>query len=200
MHRPCAMNRMRKHGTALLPWLGLMALLAVFVPSRVTGSYVGAGRCRPCHLQQAESWKTTKMANAFDLLKPGARTAEKKSVGLDPQKDYTHDSLCLSCHTTGYNQPGGFKTIESTPQLAGVQCEMCHGAGDAYLKPSLMSLQNKEFKRETVMAAGLVIPNTGTCLNCHNDKSPFAKKSGHFNFEQRKAQGTHQHLALKYRH
>ncbi len=200
MCRSYAMNHMRKIGSGLFPWLGLMALLTFSVPSQGTNSYVGVGRCRPCHLQQAESWKNTKMANAFELLKPGVRATEKKAAGLDPQKNYTHDPACLPCHTTGYNQPGGFKSIETTPQLAGIQCEMCHGAGDAYLKPNLMSLQNKEYKRATLVVAGFIVPNAQTCALCHNTKSPFGKKSEHFDFEQRKAQGTHQHLPLKYSH
>lgn len=140
------------------------------------------------------------MAKAFELLKPGVRAEQKKAHRLDPKKDYTHDATCLPCHTTGYGQPGGFVSIEKTPQLAGVQCEMCHGAGEGYLKPNRMSLQNKEYKRAEVVAAGMVIPNAKTCTGCHNEKSPFVKKGDVFNFEQRKAQGTHQHLPLKYRH
>lgn len=185
--------------SCLLPFFIGFIFIAMS-PTLTAGKYVGVGKCRVCQLQQAKSWEGTRMAKAFDLLKPGMQAEQKKAHGLDPQKDYTHDPGCLLCHTTGYGQPGGFVSIEATPHLAGVQCEMCHGAGEGYLKPDLMSLQNKEYKRANLMAAGLVVPNAKTCAFCHNEKSPFVKKGAPFNFEQRKAQGTHQHLALKFAH
>ena len=40
------------------------------------GSYVGAKKCRPCHLKQYTTWETTNMAQSFELLKPGVRGAE----------------------------------------------------------------------------------------------------------------------------
>lgn len=163
------------------------------------GEYVGVKKCRVCHMEQAKAWEQTKMAKVFELLKPGAAADVKKAHNLDPEKDYTKDANCLQCHTTGYGK-GGFKDIESTPDLAGVTCEACHGPGGSYLKPALMSLSNKEFKLADVEAAGLVIPDAKTCANCHNEKSPFVEKGASFDFEKRKAQGTHQHFELKYKH
>ncbi len=193
------MRRWRSTGICLLPYF-LGFIFIAMNPAVTAGKYMGFGKCRVCHLQQAKSWEETKMAKAFDLLKPGIRADQKKAQRLDPQKDYTHDPACLVCHTTGYGQPGGFVSVEATPQLAGVQCEMCHGPGEGYLKPELMSLQNKEYKRATLIAAGLIVPNAKTCAVCHNEKSPFVKKGQPFDFEQRKVQGTHQHLALKFAH
>ena len=37
------------------------------------------------------------------------------------------NSSCLPCHTVGYHLPTGFANQSATPQLAGVQCENCHG-------------------------------------------------------------------------
>lgn len=163
--------------------------------------YVGAGKCKLCHSGQHKAWKETKMANAFELLKPGNRAEAKKKAGLDPDKDYTADASCLSCHVTGFGKPGGFKSIEATPALAGVTCESCHGAGGAYLAEDKMSNKNKEYKRADLEAAGMISkPTKETCLKCHNEKSPFVRKGYVFDFEKRKSQGTHQHIPLKYKH
>ena len=174
----------------------IIGLFVVF-PIDLSAQYVGASRCRTCHLPQAKSWEQTKMAKAFELHKPGVAAEAKRTHKLDPDKDYTHDTVCLPCHVTGYGKPGGFESLEKTPGLVGVQCEACHGPGAGYLKPDLMSLQNKEYKRAEVIAAGMVIPEAKTCQACHNEKSPFYKP---FEFETRKNQGTHQHLPLKYPH
>lgn len=167
-----------------------------------TFSFVGNNKCKPCHSQQFKSWDTTRMAKAYEILKPGARVEAKKKAGLDPAKDYTTDAKCLPCHTTGYGEPGGFVSFEKTPALVGVGCEMCHGAGSEYIKPEHMSLKNKEYKLAEVLKAGLVAPVTGDrCTTvCHNEKSPFFKKGEPFDFAKRKSEGTHTHIALKYKH
>lgn len=165
-------------------------------------SFVGTKGCKKCHIKQFKSWKETKMAKAYDILKPGERAEAKKKAGLDPQKDYTEDAECLPCHTTGYGKPGGFVSLEKTPQLVGISCEMCHGAGSEYTKNQYMSLKNKNYKLAEVVKVGLISPVTGeTCVSvCHNEKSPFFKKDQPFEFEKRKNQGTHEHFPLKYKH
>lgn len=165
-------------------------------------SYIGTKGCKKCHLKQFRSWEETKMAQAYDLLKPSERAEAKKSVGLDPEKDYTKDSECLPCHTLGYGKPRGFVSLEKTPELVGVGCEMCHGAGSEYTKEPYMHLKNKEYKLAEVIKVGLVSPVTGeTCTSlCHNEKSPFFKKDQPFDFKKRKDEGTHEHLPLKYKH
>ncbi len=164
-------------------------------------SYVGSKKCKVCHLAQHRSWEQTKMANGFTLLKAGERAEAKKKAGLDPNKDYTHDATCLPCHVTGYGKAGGFKSIDETPDMAGVGCEMCHGAGGDYMKTGFMTLQNKEYKRAELVAAGLNIPKAETCTSvCHNNKSPFVGKDYVFDWQKRKDQGTHAHPPLKYSH
>ncbi len=178
-------------GGFLSLWIGAFAM-----PGVSAGDFVGAKRCRVCHMAQTKSWQETKMAKAFELLKPGVAAEAKQSHDLDPNKDYTTDAACIGCHSTGYVE-GGFESIAATPDLAGVTCEACHGAGGGYLKPNLMSLSNKEYKRADLLAAGLVVPTAETCQRCHNEKSPFYEG---FDFEQRKAAGTHEHLPLKFEH
>jgi hypothetical protein len=180
---------------------GALALAAAAFLAADSPSYVGARKCRACHLKQFQSWEQTKMAKSFELLKSGVRAPEKKHANLDPQKDYTHDEKCVSCHTTGYGKPGGFVSFEKTPELVGVQCESCHGPGADYLKEGAMTLKNKEYKRAELVKVGLVVPNAETCTStCHNNKSPFVGKDYVFKFEERKKQGTHEHIALKYTH
>ncbi len=164
--------------------------------------FIGTKACKKCHIKQFKSWVKTNMANAYDILKPGERSEAKKRVNLDPEKDYTKDSECLPCHTTGYGRPGGFINSEETPQLVGISCESCHGAGKEYTKKQYMHTKNKEYKRVEIVKVGLVSPVTGeTCTSlCHNKKSPFFDENAPFDFNKRKTQGTHEHYSLKYNH
>jgi hypothetical protein len=164
-------------------------------------SYVGAKKCRMCHLKQFQTWEQTKMAKSFELLRAGVAAEAKTKANLDSQKDYTHDEKCLGCHTTGYGKPGGFVSLEKTPDLVGVQCESCHGPGSEYLKEGGMTLKNREYKRAELLKLGLVAVGPGTCASlCHNTKSPFVGKDYVFDYEKRRAQGTHEHAALKFQH
>jgi Cytochrome c554 and c-prime len=188
------------------PWTRIaMALALLFASASLalsdSPSFVGAKKCRACHLKQFQTWEQTRMAQSFELLKAGAHAEAKTKMKVDPQKDYTHDEKCLPCHTTGYGKPGGFVSVEKTPELVGVQCESCHGAGGEYLKEGFMTLKNKDYKRADLLKAGLVVPTAETCTSqCHNPKSPFVTKDSVFNFEERKKKGTHEHIALKYPH
>ncbi len=164
-------------------------------------AFVGSKKCKMCHLKEHKSWGATKMANTFDSLKPGERAEAKTRVGLDPAKDYTKDPDCVRCHVTGYGKPGGFKDIASTPELAGVGCEECHGAGGTYLQDGYMTLKNKEYKKADLVAVGMVGEVTqAQCTHCHNSDSPFAGEGYKFDFATRKKEGTHEIFPLKYAH
>jgi hypothetical protein len=164
-------------------------------------AYVGSKKCKMCHLKEHKSWGKTKMANAFENLKPGERAEAKKAAGLDADKDYTTDATCLPCHVTGYGKEGGFTSITETPALAGVGCEMCHGPGGTYVQPAHMSLKNKEYKKADLVAVGLVDQITeAQCKSCHNANSPFVGPDYVFDFEANKEKGTHEKFPLKYQH
>lgn len=181
--------------------LGVGLALSAASVAGATASYVGAKKCRACHIKQFQSWEKTRMARAFELLRPGVAAAAKKKANLEPQKDYTHDQECVGCHTTGFGMPGGFVSLEKTPELVGVQCESCHGPGSEYLKEGGMTLKNKEYKRAGLVKLGLVVISGKTCtLQCHNDKSPFVAKNYVFDYAKRRSEGTHEHIALKYAH
>lgn len=173
----------------------------VFDSSADDHDYVGSAKCKMCHLKEWKSWSETKMAKAFETLKPGARIEAKKAAGLDPQADYTKDAKCVACHVTGYGKKGGFTSIEATPDLAGVGCETCHGPGGTYLQKEHMSLQNKEYKKAALAAVGLVDRvSEAQCVGCHNADSPFVGGDYKFDFEARKNEGTHEKFPLKYPH
>lgn len=126
----------------------------------VKHDFVGAKKCKICHKDVYTSWETTVHAKAWESLKP----EEQKN------KD------CAGCHSTG--------TTEKGELLTGVQCEACHGAGSDYKKMSVMKDQAK------AIAAGLVMPDSTTCITCHNEKSPNFKG---FNFTTyvKNAKGIH---------
>ena len=131
--------------------------------------YVGAKKCKVCHIKIYKSWKATAHHSAFDTLKPGIKPEEKKKAGLDPQKDYTADASCVQCHTTGNNT-----------MFPGIQCEACHGAGKKYTSAKIMN--KKKFKadhdlqRKLAVEAGLILkPDEAGCTVCHNEKSPTFK-------------------------
>jgi mono/diheme cytochrome c family protein len=163
--------------------------------------YIGSKNCKKCHLKQYKSWEATKMATAFEVLKPGERSEQKAAAGLDPAADYSIYEICVKCHVTGYGKPGGFVDIETTPELANVGCETCHGPGGSYTTDKLMSLKNKEYKRADLVAAGMVESvGDGQCTGCHNSESPFVEEGYVFDFEANKDTGTHEHFPLKYNH
>ncbi|MFQ5791705.1 MAG: cytochrome c family protein [Acidobacteriota bacterium] len=192
-------NLVRSAGPPLLVILGLA--IPVYVQAG-DHEYVGSKKCRKCHIKEHKSWGQTKMAQAFELLKPGVRSEQKVAAGLDPEKDYTKDATCLPCHTTGYGKPGGFVDIEATPDHAGVGCEMCHGAGATYIQDQYMSLKNKNYKKDDIVAVGMVAQITGEqCMTvCHNTDSPFVGDDYVFDFEANKDKGTHKKFPLKYKH
>lgn len=78
------------------------------------GPYLGSAKCAECHQPFVESWSATRHARAF-------ATIEGVGKSKDPE--------CVKCHTVGYGEEGGFLSLKTTPGLANVQCESCHGPG-----------------------------------------------------------------------
>lgn len=189
------MNRSAK----LLCLLALAVMVAMVATSvGADNAYVGVKGCKKCHLKEFKSWSETKMANAFETLRPGNAAEAKTKAGLDPNADYTTDAKCLACHTTGYGKEGGFVDEATGADLMGVGCEMCHGAGGAYTADDKMSLKNKEYKRADVVAAGLVHPiDENQCKTCHNENNPTGAE---FDWATMKDKGTHEAFPLKYNH
>ena len=83
-----------------------------------SGPYLGAASCKECHAPHYESYSASHHSGAFETL-------EKVGKSRNPE--------CVACHTTGYGADGGFISKTSTPGLAGVGCEACHGPGREHL-------------------------------------------------------------------
>ena len=157
--------------------------------------FAGVKTCKSCHRKVWKTWKETPMAKAFDILKPGERAEMKKKAGLDPDKDYTKDTTCLPCHTTGYGQPGGFVSVEKTPAMVGISCEACHGAGTGYNK--VMKKHGRTYTMEELVQYGFNEKPRTSCGDCHNEKSPTRKFQEEFDAADYDWPG-HDPVKLKY--
>jgi hypothetical protein len=83
--------------------------------------YAGSESCSACHADAYEIWQKTGHAHAMATLE---------------RKNEQFDNECVGCHVVGF-QKGGFQSLYTTPQLANVQCESCHGPGrDHVSKPA----------------------------------------------------------------
>lgn len=114
------------------------------LPREKTAEYAGTWKCSTCHPSETAKWKTTGHAHALGTL-------VGDSHGRDPE--------CVSCHVTGLDSVSGFRSVKTTPSLANVGCESCHGPLKAHtmdpakVKPALVGEKS--------------------CAPCHNiDHSP----------------------------
>ena len=108
--------------------------------------FVGSDACKVCHQEQYIQWKTTKHAQAFNVLLDAKRHFQPK---------------CVSCHITGAGYDGGYRMGDLTHPMMHVQCEACHGPGGKHiLAPSKSSILGK--------------PKADLCIRCHDqDHSDF---------------------------
>jgi len=135
--------------------------------------YIGTSGCN-CHKPEIADWQNSIHARAFESLKAATKEKAKIMAKLDPQKDYTTDEKCISCHVTGYKEEGGFESMRLNPSKAGVGCESCHGPGSEYA--DLHREFGLEFYKDENIAAGAVYGSTDekVCKKCHGHKdSPY---------------------------
>jgi hypothetical protein len=103
-------------------------------------SYVGIEACTSCHPGPREVWNSTSHSRAYATL-----SQQFKEFNLE----------CVSCHVTGYEQPGG-STVTHADKLENVQCEVCHGPGSRHVA-------NPVDKTRIVAR-----PEASRCLECHH--------------------------------
>jgi hypothetical protein len=102
--------------------------------------YVGVEACTTCHEAPRKVWNGTPHAHAYATL-----STQFKEFNLE----------CVSCHVTGYEQPGG-STVTHVAKLEDVGCEVCHGPG------------SKHVASPTDQAKIIGHPDPAKCLECHH--------------------------------
>ncbi len=119
-----------------------------------------ATECQTCHGNVYDEWITTPHAHALDTL-------------VESGEQYNPE--CVVCHTTGYMK-GGFISLETTPQHAGVQCVSCHGRMEGHIDVH-------SGKREESEAGTAKWPKVTqeACLKCHTPE-----RDSEFDFEKDK--------------
>jgi len=114
-------------------------------------SYVGADACRKCHVEQYESWQNSAHNRSLEIL-------------VDTGKQ--HRPECLRCHTTGFGEASGFVDADSTPLMAAVTCEACHGPGSRHVEAQERNLGDEPEYGNVNCAE---CQHTRICILCHRD-------------------------------
>ncbi len=133
----------------------LIAVALLVSAPAAAKDYVGAAACGVCHQAEYEQWKSTGHAVALSRL----------------SKRQQRDAGCRSCHT--------MDPRDANAELAGVQCESCHGGGRFYAPRHVM----KDAKLARLL--GLQTITEKTCASCHRADGPgvhpfdFATKLAH---------------------
>lgn len=132
-------------------------------PAAAPGSdYVGANKCRTCHLNEHKDWSATAHAKALETLANApdstvARFAALLKVAVKGRADQS--DACVTCHVTGFKLAGGYPAADSVKNsnLAFVGCESCHGPGSKHVFATLA--EKKTTINRTVTER--------LCVRCH---------------------------------
>lgn len=143
--------------------LFLLALLVAGGAMAQEAMFIGSRQCSECHEEQYENYeKYSKKARSWEGVKIMLSDLKKEEA-----------EKCYECHTTGYGKPGGFVSYETTPEMADVGCETCHGPG---------SLHAEDGDIELILRT----PAIEDCQTCHNKE-----RVGDFNFKPLLFSGAH---------
>jgi peroxiredoxin len=113
--------------------------------------YVGSERCQSCHPAEHARWQASPHARALARIEGPAEPAKRD---------------CLACHTTGFEQPGGFPS--GGGPLENVGCESCHGPGSRHVAEGAPRTGN--VLRLTEKCGSCVILKVcGACHDAEND-------------------------------
>lgn len=104
--------------------------------------FAGSEPCAACHTATYLWWQRSAHGRAYATLQK-------------VDKEYNLD--CVSCHVTGYGEPGG-ADVANVAGLAAVGCESCHGRALAHVD----NPQRKPRPPRTV--------SSSTCVRCHDAK------------------------------
>jgi len=172
---------------SLVSFLGLGAAGESGATETAENRYIGAAKCKGCHSSpesgdQHGVWSKAMHAGAFKAL----ASEEAKKLGAekgiaDPQKD----DACVKCHVTAFGEPAE-KIKKGFDPTLGVQCETCHGPGEAHMKARFAAAAKGDPGAGRVeVPAGEIIaaPTEETCRKCHNEESPSYKPFCFHEFE-----------------
>ena len=112
-------------------------------PAAGKAGFAGIEECASCHQKAVEFWKKTVHARAWDIL-------------VERGKELSYD--CVSCHVTGWDEPGGSNLAHNEP-LRAVQCEVCHGPSSIHV-----AANGKEKPRSLVLRTP-----EDRCKTCHTE-------------------------------
>lgn len=149
-----------------------------------TGRFVGSSACQDCHFEDYQHYlhgETNGTLEPLELVsaqpKPdgivatahGSRSNFAAHIEAQGQQ-WNPD--CLRCHTTGYGEPGGFKSMTATPSLVGVGCESCHGPRSEHVAWQRWESGKREGMTEAPARwAKPPEPRAQTCAHCHDNKN-----------------------------
>ncbi len=119
-------------------------------PPKGKPGFVGNKVCFDCHEDAFPVWKASKHAEAMPTL---------EKVGKQHHLD------CISCHVTGWQQPGGVCRVDRVEGRDHVGCESCHGPGSLHAEDS----------EPTSIGKG---NQPKDCIGCHDPEN-----SPHFAFD-----------------
>jgi hypothetical protein len=108
--------------------------------------YLGSQSCAECHTQAHDVWVNSRHHHAY--------------LSLVEQEEH-HTTDCLTCHSTGMLEPGGYNPINHIEDLSPVGCENCHGPGAKHVA---------KWKGEIeIEGTGITRGNLDLCIRCHDD-------------------------------
>ncbi len=156
-------------GLVLLATFPSGKLIAAIDPAKV----LGPEACGNCHKSEFSAWQQTHHFKTFEDLhrRPSAMAISEK-MGV---KRIKSEGACVACH---YTSQGA--TEASLKPIAGISCELCHGAGKDWVQ-----LHNKKGNLAKAEELGFISPGNvyklaENCFQCHtipNEK--LVNTSGH---------------------
>jgi len=101
------------------------------------------------------------------------KTAHATKAFKDLPAKYKKDASCLKCHSTGFGQATGYKSVRSTPNLAGTTCEACHGPGSKHAVIAEKYGKKKLSADEEKLVRGSIyrVRPDNACIQCHRTKA-----------------------------
>jgi hypothetical protein len=161
----------------ILTGLGLVLLASVPTGKLAAGidpaKVLGPEACGNCHKLEFNAWQQTHHFKTFEDLhrRPSAMAISEK-MGV---KRIKSEGMCVACH---YTSQGA--TEASLKPIAGVSCELCHGAGKDWVKLHNVKATVAKAEEAGFISTENIYNLASNCFQCHtipNEK--LVNTSGH---------------------